>query len=155
MPRKEQLAEVVSVKVWAELAAVFFICLAGVFFGARFVGQKWAEFPYIYQEMTVLNQAEPGGFLDLQISVNRTKLCPHKFYREIYDGEGARVDQYTWTQGAKPAGPDEYSIRIPIPKSARKGPLARYCVSQAPQCNVLQVAVPYWTPLKCVAFEIK
>lgn len=149
------MAQVVSLKVWVELAIIFFICMAGVFFSSRYIGEKWAEFPYVYQEMQIVNEPRVGGYINMKVSVNRTKLCPQKFYREIYDGQGARVSQYQWAQGAKPVGPEEYLIRVPLPKEAEAGDMARLCVAQAPQCNLLQITLPYWTPLKCVHFKIK
>ena len=154
-PHSKDRVTMVSMTIWVELAIIFFIALAGVFFGSRYIGQQWATFPYLYQRSTVLNEPVPGGYLELQVEVNRTKLCANQFYREIYDGKGARVDQYQWFQGAKPIGPDSYTIRIPIPKEAKPGDLARYCFAQSPKCNSLQLAFSYWTPLKCQAFTIK
>lgn len=152
----DQMATRVTLKHWLELLAVFFVCLAGVFFGSRFIGQKWAEYPYVYQE-TRINYAPKVGdqHVTIDVRVHRTKLCSNTFYRELYDGQGTRVDQFTWTRGPLPMGPHEYSINVPLPKTAKAGDLAKFCFSQSPKCNLIQATIPYWTPMKCVPFQIQ
>jgi len=152
----DQMATSVTFKHWIELIFVFFVCLAGVFFGSRFVGQKWAEYPYLYQEVRIPKMPKVGDkFFTIDIRVNRTKLCANTFYREVYDGKGTRIDQFTWTRGPAPVGPEEYSINIPLPHNAQSGDLAKYCWSQAPKCNLIQTTIPYWSPMKCVPVQIQ
>lgn len=126
----------------------------GSVMASMYTGNLWARFPHAKQEAAVLNAPKPGEPLNVLVDVVRTQECPSAFYREVYDGTGARVSQQTWTQGAKPIGPEAYTVVIPIPDFAKPGPNARYCFAQRPMCNIVQQVLPYWTPLKCTNFEI-
>lgn len=118
------------------------------------IGAKSTEWPYVYQTFIADNNPKPGEDLILDVSVHRSKECANSFYREYYDGYNVRRGQHQWQQGPKPVGKEEYKIAIPIDEHAQPGS-ARYCVTQAPRCNWVQKAIPFWTPLKCVYFEIK
>lgn len=139
------------------IASIGLVIITTMFFSAAMtIGGLWAEFPYHSQRVEVLNKPKPGENLELKVSVDRIKVCPNRFYREVYDGAGRRLDSTTktWDQPGKPKGPEQYIITIPVPRDAKPGKRARYCVGQSPKCNVLQGLVRYWTPMKCFAFTI-
>ena len=148
------MVETVKLSTIRMVAIAIILLLTSTFFGARWAGEKWAFFPYRYQYTAIMNAPGPGEQLFVRITVDRSAVCPNEFHREIFDGQGRRVEQFYWRRGGKPLGFETYVISLKVPETAKPGPDGKYCISQSPKCNMLQSALDYWTPQMCVPFTV-
>lgn len=119
----------------------------------------WAsdrEFPTsVYSSRFVVSTVWPGGPLDFQANVVRTKLCNTTINRVLVDATGKtfRLGAMMHPKGTGPLGRGAYSVAIRIPADMGLGP-AKLFISATYRCNPVHYIWPLEGPTQIKDFRV-